>query len=94
MSTNSECCIVKIETGKWFYILEGNDRNLWDWREGAFVYGPFTNAKAATTHLFQNHANPGGYYDEPDGNTATDDVLKDCVNRATKPGGEWLRWAR
>ncbi len=63
MSTNSNCEIIEIKTGKWYYILEDYNapKNAWDWRDYATAYGPFRDEAAALEHLDQNHANPGGY---------------------------------
>ena len=63
MSTNSECEIVEKSPGEWFYILEDDlaPKNAWDWREYATTTGPFPSEEAALDHLFNHHANPGGF---------------------------------
>ncbi len=67
MSTNSSCLIIEVEPGKWYYVLEDYDapKNAWDWREYAVVYGSFPTMETATKHLRNNHANPGGWNEQP-----------------------------
>ena len=63
MSTNSNCSILEVERGRWYYILEDYSapKNAWDWREYATAYGPFASSDASIEHLHRYHANPGGY---------------------------------
>lgn len=43
MSTNSECLIVEITQGSWYYVLETDrwdDDDHGDWKDRATAYGP------------------------------------------------------
>lgn len=93
MSTGLNCDFYEVEEGKHYYVLENWDapKMAWDWREYATAYGPFPSDDAASEHLRQNHANPGGRTmcsligQEPD------DVLKRLFAEARKPeaSGYW-----
>jgi hypothetical protein len=67
MSTNSECALVEVAPGAWWYLLEDYNapKNAWDWREHAQCFGPFKTEDLALQHLRDNHANPGGYSMQP-----------------------------
>ena len=58
MSTGAECYFTEVEPGRYTYWLQ-------DWPYGdnpdGQTYGPFGSFKAASDHLHDNHANPGGY---------------------------------
>lgn len=66
MSTNSECLLIEVAPGKWYFVLEDYHapKNAWDWREHAVAYGPFPTLEAAETE-FRFHANPGGSWTTP-----------------------------
>ncbi len=94
MSTNSNCELLEITPGQWFYVLEdgGAPKNAWDWREYAQAYGPFPTSEEAHKHLRDNHANPGGHYKVPyvDGFTTDgDEVLQKLITEATSPNQGW-----
>lgn len=90
MSTNSECQILEVAKGKWFYILEDRHapKGAWDWREHARGYGPFDSEEKAEGHLRDNHPNPGGHWTEPlpegvtERDMSDDQVLKDLIAAA------------
>lgn len=95
MSTGLNCEIIEVEPEKWYYILEHGSapKNAWDWYEYASAYGPFGSYDAATAHLHDNHANPGGYwkieYDETKpplaGTGEHADLLRRLIAEATNP---------
>jgi hypothetical protein len=63
MSTGCNCAFIEYEPGQWFYLLEHYHapKNSWDWREHADCFGPFKSEEEAIEHLYNNHANPGGW---------------------------------
>lgn len=97
MSTNSECVIIEVTPGAWFYLLQDYDapRNSPDWREFATAYGPFDSEDAADEHLDRNHANPGGHDVQPleagsaGLDLADDEVLARLIAEARKPTRDW-----
>lgn len=87
VSTGLNCWFIEPEPGRWYYLLEdwsslkGGD----DWREFATAYGPFTGFEQADTHLFDNHANPGGYSVIDNAEYKTDEVLERLIAEARSP---------
>lgn len=67
MSTGLECAIVEVRPGEWYYVLERGDapKLAFSWMEHADAYGPFPTLDAAEAHLSDNHANPGGWWEQP-----------------------------
>jgi hypothetical protein len=88
MSTGCECSIIEYRPGQWYYVLEHMHapKNSYDWREYADAYGPFPTADAAHQSLSDNHANPGGYSEDPyDPRHEQDEVLARLVADAAAP---------
>jgi hypothetical protein len=69
MSVCRNCEFFEYQPGSWYYIVENTNspKNCWDWTEPEYseVCGPFRSQDEAHTHLHENHANPGGYYNYP-----------------------------
>ena len=59
MSTGAECYIQEVKPGQWHYAIQ-----LWPYGQSQDFdkYGPFPTEQAATNHLRDNHANPGGWH--------------------------------
>lgn len=87
MSTGLECHIVQQGEDAWFYVLQDWDCPVgaWDWREYATAYGPFLTEEEASQHLFENHANPGGYSTYSVVGKASDPVLDRLFSEAIAP---------
>jgi len=97
MSTSSECRLIEVSRGSWFYILEDfnacdpDSEDDSDWQENANSYGPFATEEAANAHLRENHCNPGGSQTSPlppgmeSLDLSKDPVLRDWVERARSP---------
>ena len=93
MSTGLNCGFIEVEVGKWYYLLEDSNspKGAWDWREYATAYGPFGDLKAAQRDLFDEHANPGGYWVDPySPERKMDEVLEQLIKEAVPPGGRSL----
>jgi hypothetical protein len=93
MSTNTECLFIEVARNRWYYLLEsyGTPKQVWDWREDATTYGPFSSLEIAEKHLANNPPNPGGACIQhlPNGIDAldldADPVLKAAIARSYKP---------
>ena len=97
MSTNSECAFIEVEPNKWYYILEDYHapKNSYDWREHAQAYGPFASMDVAEKHLHDNHANPGGYWEQrynPEKPYKPDEVMTRLMAEAEKRKAEESRY--
>jgi hypothetical protein len=93
MSTGLNCTFVEVEPAKWYYLLEQGSapKQTWDWREYADAYGPFETYEAASEHLRDNHANPGGHSTERyTAGREPDEVLKGLIESAQPP--DRYRW--
>lgn len=56
MSTGLDCRFREQENAEWTYELED------EFARGVYrTYGPFPSLASAENHLFDNHANPGGW---------------------------------
>ena len=93
MSTNSNCDVIEVNRGTWYYLLEDSNapKNAWDWREHARAYGPFKGIPETLAHLGENHPNPGGYsvrglpVGAPDLDLAKSPVLRTLIENAIAP---------
>lgn len=86
MSTNSECEIVGLDNGQWFWVLEDYNapKNAWDWREYASCGGPYSTADRAHADMLRGRANPGGHgkTEMTVGQAMADKVLRELIEGA------------
>jgi len=98
MSTGLNCIYVEIKPGAWYYVLEGDFGNRFDWMADASVVGPFKTMEEANKHLHENNANPGGYWQVSNGNITDRErkMYDELSKRAKNPlvGSGLAAWER
>lgn len=63
-STNSECELIEVTPGEWWYFLEqrwGDEERWGDWQNDMTCGGPYESYEDCWEGLRENHANPGGH---------------------------------
>lgn len=73
MSTGANCVFEEREPGRWWYRLQ---KYPYGETEDYHDYGPFDSEEQAEDHLFNHHANPGGWWRVPYAEYATRKQLR------------------